>query len=183
MHDALPRQGFALLVFVDALAHPKQAEALLETPALAGSPVEVLLVGSVRGLVSLNASPTRRVIDADGVLADRFAAESFPLYLVRPDEHVAARLRDAEPEAVAAALGVALGRLPRGTTTSAGSIGAGDTELPRADAAPHGTDGDGRETLGQTGLERVFEAVSQGVDAAGAAEAPEWLRKARPTAS
>ena len=99
---------------VDALAHPKQAEALLETPALAGSPVEVPLVGSVRGLVSLNASPTRRVIDADGVLADRFAAESFPLYLVRPDEHVAARLRDAEPEAVAAALGVALGRLPRG---------------------------------------------------------------------
>lgn len=168
LHDALPSRGLALLVFVDALGDPERADALLNAPVLAGMPLEAVLVGSERGLASVKASGTaRRVIDTDGVLAERFAAGRFSLYLVRPDEHVAARLQGADPDAVAAALGVALGEQPGGTAAWTGNANAGKATPSPAGEGP----------LGQAGLERVFEAVSQGVDAAGAAEAAGLLAR------
>jgi len=173
LQDALPPRGFALLVFVDGLGNPEQADTLLGAPALAEVPLGAVLIGSERGLASVKASGTvRRVVDADGALAERFAARRFPLYLVRPDEHVAARLWGADPDAVAAALGVALGCQPARTVAAAGDRGAGDV-TPTAATAPQDDEGG----LGQTGIERVFEAISQGVDAAGTAEAPGLLAR------
>ncbi|CAA9228353.1 MAG: 2-polyprenyl-6-methoxyphenol hydroxylase and related FAD-dependent oxidoreductases [uncultured Acetobacteraceae bacterium] len=151
LHDALPPLGFALLVFVDALG-PERAAELLRAPALAGSPLQTVLVGSERGLAAMPAT-ARRVLDADGALAERFAAPTFPLYLVRPDEHVAARFRDADAAAVADALGVALGRR---------------VVEARPPAVPPPAAVDIRSgALGREGLERVFEAFSLGLDAAG----------------
>jgi 3-(3-hydroxy-phenyl)propionate hydroxylase len=149
LHDALPPLGFSLLVFVDALG-PERAAGLLNAPALAGTPLRPVLVGSERGLA---AATERRALDADGTLAELFAARAFPLYLVRPDEHVAARFRSADAGAVADALGVALGRR------------AAEARPPPAPPPPAANGRAG--ALGREGLERVFEAVSLGVDAAG----------------
>ncbi len=158
LHGALPPDGFALLVFVDALG-PERAAALLASPALAGLPLEAVLVGSEGALRPVPAAAgARRAFDPDGSAAGRFAARDFPLALVRPDEHVAARFRDADAAAVADALAAATGRR---------SVG------PRPPAAPPppATD-DGRAgALGREGLERVFEAVSRGVDAAASGDA------------
>ncbi len=161
LQDALPPSGFALLVFVDALG-PDRVAGLLGAPALAGLPLEPVLVGSERGLAAAAlpdaAAPAHRaVVDAGGALARRFAARDFPLYLVRPDEHVAARFQaGASPAAVADALEVALGR-----RRAAGASGAVAAQAPTQAV-------DGRVgALGREGLERVFEAVSRGVDTAG----------------
>lgn len=178
LHDALPARGFALLIFVDALGDPKQADALLHAPALVGAPLEAVLVGSERGLAAAEtAGAVRRVMDADGVLAERFAAGNFPLYLVRPDEHVAARLASADSDALAAALGVALGRRPAPGAASAEDAGKSQTIPPPPAAAPRPAPAGAGGALGEEGLERVFEAISRGVDAAGAAEAPGLLAR------
>ena len=182
LHDALPPHRFALLVFVDALADPGRAVALPGAAALAGTPLDVVLVGSGRGLASSGApggasgdawpdapGAVRRIDDADGALAERFAAGHFPLYLVRPDEHVAARLQDADADAVADTLGVALGRRPART---AAPMDASQTAAAATRPAPAD-----EGALGQSGLERVFEAISRGLDATGQAEAPDFLAR------
>lgn len=168
LHDALPPRGFALLVFADALADPARAAAPLDAPV--GAPLSVVLIGS-----GPKDAPggVRRVDDADGALARRFDAARFPLYLVRPDEHVAARLRDADPDAISAALDVALGRRPDRATVRDGGTApavAGSTAGPRPTSA-----GEGK--LGQSGLERVFEAISRGVDATGQDATPDFLAR------
>jgi 3-(3-hydroxy-phenyl)propionate hydroxylase len=157
LQGALPPSGFALLVFVDALG-PERTAILLGAPALAGLPLEPVLVGSERGLAPVaapDAAARRAVVDPEGALAKRFGARDFPLYLVRPDEHVAARFQaGADAAAVADALEVALGRRR-----------AAGASAPAA-ASPQAIDGR-VGALGREGLERVFEAVSRGVDTAG----------------
>ncbi len=179
-HDALAQRGFALLVFVDALDDPKQVASLLEVPELVGVPLELVLIGSECGLACLEGVGLRlprRVIDVDGALAERFAARSFPVYLVRPDEHVAARLHNADAAMVISTLDVALGKRPALTAALAGSAGAGDAacspNTPQP-TTPQSAEAEDR-ALGQEGLERVFEAISRAVDAAGEAEAPHFL--------
>ena len=83
--------GFTLLVF-DAAA-PAQAQ--LEW---AGLQVPVLTVG-------------RDVMDADGLLAQRYDGRPGTAYLIRPDHHVAARWRHFEVAAVHAALVRATGQM------------------------------------------------------------------------
>ncbi|WP_343896985.1 FAD-dependent monooxygenase [Craurococcus roseus] len=149
LHDALPDKGFTLLVFVDPLG-PERAADLLAAPALTGLPLEAVLVGSERGLAAVPTA-ARRVADAGGALAERFAARAFPLCLVRPDEHVAARFRDADAAAVAEAFGAALCRHSTEARTA-----PPPPPLPDARAG----------ALGREGLERVFEAVGRGAGAA-----------------
>ncbi len=162
LQDALPSAGFTLLVFPDALGDPQQASGLSDAPALVGAPLAMVLIGSEPGLSAVKAPGVlHRIVDADGALARRFAAAQFPLYLVRPDEHVAARLPDADPEHVAAALGVAMGRVTGPIRATAPEVGATAIQsvTPKVSSIGAG--------LGPDGLERVFEAISLGVDAAG----------------
>jgi len=51
------------------------------------------------------------VVDADGLAHQRYDARPGTTYLLRPDQHVAARWRDATPERLQAALARALGRI------------------------------------------------------------------------
>jgi 3-(3-hydroxy-phenyl)propionate hydroxylase len=78
---------------------------------------------------------------SDERLAHVFAADRYPAYLVRPDEHVAARLTSADPAAIAVALDVATGRTPRDS--------GGAAPVVRND----------------TPLERMYEAISAGLPA------------------
>jgi len=48
------------------------------------------------------------VIDSKGLLQQRYDGQPGTLYLIRPDQHVAARWRQFDPEQVQAALGRAL---------------------------------------------------------------------------
>jgi 3-(3-hydroxy-phenyl)propionate hydroxylase len=74
--------GFTLLSFGDPGA---------SSLAVDGLPVRILRVGI-------------DVVDAQGVLADRYDGQSGTCYLIRPDQHVAARWRQFEPAKVEAAL-------------------------------------------------------------------------------
>lgn len=51
-----------------------------------------------------------RVIDVEGLLAQRYDALSGTAYLIRPDQHIAARWRAFQPDAVASAVNRAIGR-------------------------------------------------------------------------
>lgn len=147
LHDALPPAGFALLAFTDALGPDALAGLLAATP-LADVPLRVVPIGAAEGL----GEAMVRVRDLDGALAERFAARAFPLYLVRPDEHVAARFRSAEFAPIADALATALGqRLSEARPPSPPAV----PEDHRAGA------------LGRDGLERVFEAISREAGAGG----------------
>lgn len=166
LHTALPPLGFALLIFVEALDRKRIAE-LLAALAIKALPLAPVFIGSERELAAIgDGAAIRRIVDCEGALFQRFAAREFPLYLVRPDEHVAARLRTADAEDVAAAVELALAR----RTQSRAAV--------EPQATPPAAPADGRAgALGREGLERVFEAISQGVDAAGDAAAPRFLAR------
>ncbi|MDE2005498.1 MAG: FAD-dependent monooxygenase [Rhodospirillales bacterium] len=141
LHAALPERGFALVVFVAHLDPGWRAAAsrIVPPPGVALTPVPI--------------GPAEAVRDPDGSLAARFAAARFPVLLVRPDEHVAARFAAIDPAAIAAALEVALGR-------------ATAPAVPRPAVPEPAAAG-----LGQAGLETVFEALSRAIEAEPAAEA------------
>ncbi|MDP3749531.1 MAG: FAD-dependent monooxygenase [Phenylobacterium sp.] len=136
LHDVLARQAFTLLIFRDHIEEAKVNALLAGLPPLV-SPV----------LVSTSSAcgPHPAVIDDGGRLAAAFAAQDVPLYLVRPDEHVAARLPAADPNALCAALRLALGDSP----PSGSPVAAMDADFQSV----------------PTDLERIFEALSRGLDA------------------
>lgn len=98
---------FVLLAFVD---DPGQLEPSLraQATALAGGPVpvETVLVTPHGG----NAVGFTVLQDRDGLFAQRYDARPGTTYLVRPDQHVAARWRRADLAAVRAALARATGQ-------------------------------------------------------------------------
>lgn len=51
-----------------------------------------------------------RVVDSEGLLARRYDALAGTAYLIRPDQHIAARWRAFQPDAVASAVNRAIGR-------------------------------------------------------------------------
>ena len=161
LQDALASRDFTLLIFLDALPDPQQAGRLVDAAARTEPPLAVVLIGSAPCLSAVEAQGVvRRVTDAHGALARHFNAMAFPLYLVRPDEHVAARLQDADPDGIAIALDIALGRVavsPRAAEPVVHEACKPAVAPPAGKASKLGTDG----------LERVFEAVSRGVDATG----------------
>lgn len=85
--------GFTLLAFGNAV--PAEAAA-----ALAGAPIACRVVqvggGPVPGVTLID--------DAEGLVARRYDARHGTVYLLRPDQHVAARWREFDPGRVRAAI-------------------------------------------------------------------------------
>jgi 3-(3-hydroxy-phenyl)propionate hydroxylase len=136
LQDVLAPRQFSLLVFAEAI-EADRLDTLINRITMAMAPI--VITAAVRSSIRCP-----MVIDESGALGESFAAKVFPLYLVRPDEHIAARLREVEVAAVMAALDRAMGR--------AGGVG----------------DGGGRDMpieTNSTVLERTFEALANGIDA------------------
>ncbi|MGH7048850.1 MAG: FAD-dependent monooxygenase, partial [Stellaceae bacterium] len=166
LHEVLPRSGFAVLLFIGASTDPDVLSELRRVAAGSRVPLALVLIGAEQHLPSRRGPASeRRIADPDGSLWERFAAQQFPLYLVRPDEHVAARLPAIDPAALLIALEVALGK----------QTVAPAARPPRAaDAQPSSPPVIG---LGESGLERVFEAISRGADAVGEGGASHFLAR------
>ena len=81
-------------------------QALLMAPV----PVKTVLVASPRCDVSALPKELTVVTDSDGCLAKRYDAQPGTAYLIRPDQHIAARWRAVNTDTVAAAVGRAIGR-------------------------------------------------------------------------
>jgi 3-(3-hydroxy-phenyl)propionate hydroxylase len=121
---ALPSTGFSALLFVSSLPAASVDELCRQCELLHVAPV---------------------LIGADEVaIAQRFASDIFPVYLVRPDEHVAARLRADETDRLEQGYRVAIGhggkvddseRDIRAASTIEDIYECISTALDRADAA------------------------------------------------
>jgi 3-(3-hydroxy-phenyl)propionate hydroxylase len=81
-------QGFAALLFVDAAP---SADVLAQLQALQAGPLPVtpLIVASR----ALDVPGCQVIVDAQGLMAKRYDGQSGTTYLLRPDQHVAARWR------------------------------------------------------------------------------------------
>lgn len=85
-------QRFVLMMFVDALQNLNvETRTALEALSKQSAPVEVLLVTRQDGEPPPGLTA---VVDVRGVAAKRFDARNGTAYLLRPDQHVAARWRD-----------------------------------------------------------------------------------------
>ncbi|MGH7057746.1 MAG: FAD-dependent monooxygenase, partial [Acetobacteraceae bacterium] len=169
LHEVLPRTGFGVLLFVDAIVYLNAVGEIGRAVAEAPIPVGLVLIGSEERLLSLGLSlgpgSGRMVKDPDGSLAKKFAGGEFPLYLVRPDEHVAARLPAAAPASLLSAIEVALGKQKAAPVAKPPKI----SDDRASNASVNG--------LGEAGLERVFEAISRAADVAGEAGASHFLAR------
>ncbi|MDP3086499.1 MAG: FAD-dependent oxidoreductase, partial [Rubrivivax sp.] len=94
---------FVLMLFGD----DAPAADLLQALARAALPVQLLQVAMQPGPVPTGGS---RVVDTQGLAAQRFDARPGTCYLLRPDQHVAARWRRFDAAALHAALARACGR-------------------------------------------------------------------------
>ncbi|MCW5730448.1 MAG: FAD-dependent oxidoreductase [Alphaproteobacteria bacterium] len=98
--------GFRLLIFLgEAAAIPPGLASLLENlPVMPAPGIEPLLVAR-----DAATGPVRTLRDDDGSVHEAFAAQTGTAYLIRPDQHVAARWRTPSFPAIAQALARALG--------------------------------------------------------------------------
>ena len=104
---------FVLLLFVAGGEAPAQRDALAALAADA-IPVETLVVAI--GAAAIATPGIAMVVDGDGLAARRFDARPGTAYLIRPDQHVAARWRAFDAAAVRAAVARATCNDPRGAT-------------------------------------------------------------------
>ena len=102
--EMLRSHGFHGLYFADGRS---PGAAALKTLASAKLPVHTLAVSSIAGTVPPDLPS---VIDSDGLVARRYDAQPGTFYLLRPDQHVAARWRRLDPAAIKTALQRAIGR-------------------------------------------------------------------------
>lgn len=106
----LGRQRFTLLGFADPEDAPRLAVDLLGAAHAAGYAMAVVLV--VTGPVAPHHLPGDVVVvdDNTGLARERYAARPGTVYVLRPDQHVCARMRTARAADIRAAVERALGR-------------------------------------------------------------------------
>ena len=77
---------------------------------MAPVPVKAVLVAGAQCDLSAMPAELAVVRDSEGCLAKRYDAQPGTAYLIRPDQHIAARWRAVNTDAVAAAVNRATGR-------------------------------------------------------------------------
>lgn len=102
--------GFTLALFCGDAPPEAQTLQALRALRLAAVPVSPVLVASPGCEAAGWPDDLARVIDVEGLLAQRYDALSGTAYLIRPDQHIAARWRAFQPDAVASAVNRAIGR-------------------------------------------------------------------------
>lgn len=132
LHVALASDDFSLLIFADFIDSEAITTAQSACRAMA---VKTVLIASRH-----SGERTPDVLD-EGAVATRFDAGNFPFYLVRPDEHVTARMKSLDAAVLRSALdvGSGCGHAPE------------RSRMPEAQASP---------------LERIYESLSLAIDAA-----------------
>jgi 3-(3-hydroxy-phenyl)propionate hydroxylase len=108
---------FAALCFFGAAQPPADDKILGElAESVRGLPCDIIVVASGEGIpAGANSRPV--VTDPSGALHDSFGAIAGTVYLIRPDHHIAAGWRQAQPAELRQAVEAALGRLPIPTET------------------------------------------------------------------
>ena len=102
-------QGFVLLLFVDTpWSLDKKARQCIAELALTGFAVHTLLVSATEGAAPAG---TTLLVDHKGRVRERLDGRSGTAYLLRPDQHVAARWRTLDAPSVQAALARAMGKV------------------------------------------------------------------------
>ncbi|MPT26282.1 MAG: FAD-dependent oxidoreductase [Achromobacter sp.] len=102
--------GFTLALFCGDAPPDSETLQALRALRLAAVPVTPVLVAGPGGNAAGWPEDLTRVVDAEGLLAQRYDALTGTAYLIRPDQHVAARWRAFQPDAVASAVNRAIGR-------------------------------------------------------------------------
>ncbi|CAB3657530.1 3-(3-hydroxy-phenyl)propionate/3-hydroxycinnamic acid hydroxylase [Achromobacter pulmonis] len=102
--------GFTLALFCGDAPPDSETLQALRALRLAAVPVTPVLVAGPGGNAAGWPEDLARVVDAEGLLAQRYDALTGTAYLIRPDQHVAARWRAFQPDAVASAVNRAIGR-------------------------------------------------------------------------
>ncbi|MGY6273341.1 FAD-dependent oxidoreductase [Achromobacter denitrificans] len=101
---------FVLALFCADALPGRDTLLALQALRMAPVPVKAVLVAGPQCDLSALPSEIAAVKDREGCLAKRYDARDGTAYLIRPDQHIAARWRAFEPAAVAAALTRATGR-------------------------------------------------------------------------
>lgn len=102
--------GFTLAVFCGDQPPAIDTLQALRALRLAAVPVKAVLVAGPGCDTSGWPEDMARVVDSEGLLAQRYDALAGTAYLIRPDQHIAARWRAFQPDAVASAVNRAIGR-------------------------------------------------------------------------
>ena len=84
---------------------PKLDEVFGALPAGEAVPIPVIACGAVAArLISVGTHPGADLSDPEGLLAQRFDGQPGTVYLIRPDQYVAARWRGFDARRIEAAL-------------------------------------------------------------------------------
>ena len=102
--------GFTLALFCGDQPPTIDTLQALRALRLAAVPVKAVLVAGPGCDSAGWPEDMARVVDSEGLLAQRYDALSGTAYLIRPDQHIAARWRAFQPDAVTSAVNRAIGR-------------------------------------------------------------------------
>lgn len=102
--------GFTLALFCGEQPPADETLQALRALRLAAVPVKAVLVAGPGCDTAGWPEDMAHVIDSEGLLAQRYDALSGTAYLIRPDQHIAARWRAFQPDAVTSAVNRAIGR-------------------------------------------------------------------------
>lgn len=101
--------SFVLAVFCGSTLPNRDTQSALQALRMAPVPVKAVLVVDAQCDVSGLSADLPVVADRQGCLAKRYDAQPGTTYLIRPDQHIAARWRAFHADAVTAAVKRATG--------------------------------------------------------------------------